>query len=72
MRKACDTMRAPGLSCRVRIGRSFRFDDDSRYRVTTVASDTSASIASCRMKVTRSCTPRRAALAFASAMRSGS
>ena len=30
MLKACDTIRAPGLSWRVSIGRSFAFDDASR------------------------------------------
>ena len=31
-------MRAPGFSWRVRMGLSFRLEDDSRYNVTTVAS----------------------------------
>jgi hypothetical protein len=30
MLNACETMRAPGLSCLVRIGRSLRFDADSK------------------------------------------
>jgi hypothetical protein len=30
MLNACDTMRAPGLSCLVRIGRNFRLDADKR------------------------------------------
>ena len=30
--KLCDTMRAPGRSCFVRIGRSFTFKADSRYK----------------------------------------
>lgn len=30
MLKAWDTIRAPGLSCRVRIGLSFRFDADNK------------------------------------------
>ncbi len=51
MLNECVTMREPGLSCLVRIGRSFRFDADSRYVVTTVALLTSVFIASCSLNV---------------------
>ena len=42
MLNACETIRAPGRSCRVRIGRSAALPDPSMYSVTTVAGETSA------------------------------
>jgi deoxycytidine triphosphate deaminase len=69
---ACDTMRAPGRSCLVSIGRNFRLDEESRYSVTTVAGDTSTVIASCCMKFTLPSTPAAFAFASDSLIRSGS
>ena len=64
MLNACETMRAPGLSWRVSIGRSLSFDDESRYSVTTVRGETSAVRASCTRNSTRCSTPAAFALAL--------
>ena len=66
------TMRAPGLSCLVRIGLRRRFDADSRKVVTTVALLTSVFSASCSLNLTRCLTPASWRWPWLPAIRTGS